>query len=185
VFCVYNTSLHITLSALPATDTLNADMFDVSWNDPTRELVGERRARKELENRKKEEIGSSSASVSTHRSSSSVGGEKWTAPEKSTGFFGSIRLKKGTTSNKNGNGGSSGFKGSDPESSRTPLPSLPTTSTVTTTPSSSTASDDRPPSSMAPLDGGYLLEHLGSPWENPQSFVAKGERGEVPCLETR
>ncbi|KAK8058699.1 hypothetical protein PG994_009147 [Apiospora phragmitis] len=70
-------------------------MFDVLWTDPNRELVGERRVRKELEaqNREKEQkkTGINRNSTSTSNSSSS---------ERSFGLFSSKNRKKASTSSK-------------------------------------------------------------------------------------
>jgi hypothetical protein len=67
-------------------------MFDVIWTDPDRELVGERRARKEVEKEKREQRDKNRPgrnSMSTRSSSSSV--------DKPFGFFGSKSHKKTTS----------------------------------------------------------------------------------------
>jgi len=51
-------------------------MFDVIWTDPDRELVGERRARKEEEKNRKERDGSHTGRNSLSTRSSSSSGEK-------------------------------------------------------------------------------------------------------------
>ncbi|PKS11648.1 hypothetical protein jhhlp_001799 [Lomentospora prolificans] len=70
-------------------------MFDVIWTDPDRELVGERRAKKEIareQQRAKEKLEGSRSSLSSTRGSSSSG-------EKQLGFFfGSSSLRKGADS---------------------------------------------------------------------------------------
>jgi hypothetical protein len=69
-------------------------MFDVIWTDHNRELVGERRARKELDKdpKKRDDARSNRSSMSTASSASSRN-------EKSLGFFGAIgRIKSGQSS---------------------------------------------------------------------------------------
>ena len=69
-------------------------MFDVIWTDHNRELVGERRARKDLEKtpKKKEDVRSARSSISTASSSSARN-------DKPLGFLGSIsRMKTGYSS---------------------------------------------------------------------------------------
>ncbi len=73
-------------------------MFEVDWTDYDRELVGERKARKEIQKdrKRKEDLRSGRASISTRSSSSSS--------DKPLGFFGSIGLRKRQNSSKNKKG---------------------------------------------------------------------------------
>jgi len=98
-------------------------MFDVIWTDHNRELVGERRARKELDNRPKtkDEARSNRSSISTASSSS--------RNEKPLGFLGAIgRNKTGQNSKSrslttaHSNDGTTGT----PAPSYTPLALAPT-----------------------------------------------------------
>ena len=68
-------------------------MFDVDWTDYDRELVGERKARKEVEKgSKKDDANSVHSSVSNKSSISSI--------DKTFSFFGSLGRKKSSTSSK-------------------------------------------------------------------------------------
>lgn len=67
-------------------------MFDVIWTDPNRELVGERRARKEQE---RADDGGSAANNERGRPSTSTGSStSFASVEKQFAFFGSKSLRK-------------------------------------------------------------------------------------------
>lgn len=70
-------------------DTLQTAMFDVVWADPERELVGQRKARREIEKKKENEDGRSSG-----KSGASVRSGSSTQSKKPHSFLAAIRLKK-------------------------------------------------------------------------------------------
>jgi hypothetical protein len=81
----YNTKATPSHFALTRVATATT-MFDVIWTDPDRELVGERRARKEAEKEMREKSRTGRNSISTRSSSSSS--------EKPFNLFSSKSLKK-------------------------------------------------------------------------------------------
>ncbi len=148
-------------------------MFEVDWTDYDRELVGERKARKELQKdrKKKEDTHSGQASVSTRSSSSSN--------EKPLGFFGSIGLKKRPYSSKARKPIPSAFFHSTKDGIKVEdgldlipeIPSNPSTSAERLSIETGTKSTSQNPTALTlnpSLDG------FQAPWEDLQETPVRG-----------
>lgn len=149
-------------------------MFDVDWNDPSIEKVGERRARKEKEQTARDgedSQRSKRASTSTRRSSSSADKSFLTksTADKPSSWFGGVSLKN-RLSSKSQISHPSDLRIPIPEA-RTATPSLPTTSTFCSNFSSLSFLDDIPAGSRTNLDSRSVSDSVNAGDQSESSHI--------------